>query len=101
MTMRVSAVRPLGRVMAAMPMSERSVRSMLRRIGLHRAIDTGRFSAEELAWFHALLRDTDTFRKELESGRYLSLRHGLAPELTVSEEVPSCTAPVDGDVGTP
>lgn len=87
LAMRISAIRPLGLAMAAMPVSERSVRSMLRSIGLRRAIETGRFSDEELAWFLALLGDTDTMRNELRSGRYLSLRHGLAPELIVADDV--------------
>ena len=87
MVMRIAAIRPLGRVMAALPQTERSVRSMLRQVGLRRAIDTGRFSSEELAWFHALLRDTDTMGNEVRSNRYLSLRHGLFGGLIVPDEV--------------
>ena len=87
MVMRISAIRPLGRLMAAIPATDRSVRSMLRQVGLRRAIDTGRFSPEELAWFRALLRDTDTMGNELRSNRYLSLRHGLFGGLTIPDEV--------------
>jgi 2-hydroxy-6-oxonona-2,4-dienedioate hydrolase len=87
MVMRISAIRPLGLLMAAIPPTERSVRSMLRQIGLRRAIDTGRFSPEELAWFHALLRDTDTMGNELRGARFLSLRHGLFSGLMVPDEV--------------
>ncbi len=87
MVMRISAIRPLGHLMAAIPPTERSVRSMLRQVGLRRAIDTGRFSPEELAWFRALLRDTDTMGNELRSNRYLSLRHGLFGGLTIPDEL--------------
>jgi 2-hydroxy-6-oxonona-2,4-dienedioate hydrolase len=87
MVMRIAAIRPLGYVMAALPPTERSVRSMLRQVGLRRAIDTGRFSPEELAWFHALLRDTDTMGNEVRSNRYLSLRHGLFGGLIIPDEV--------------
>lgn len=87
MVMRIASIRPLGRVMAAIPPTERTVRSMLRQVGLRRAIDTGHFSSEELAWFHALLRDTDTMGNELRSNRYLSLRHGLFGGLIIPDEV--------------
>jgi 2-hydroxy-6-oxonona-2,4-dienedioate hydrolase len=87
MVMRMAALRPLGRLMAALPPTQRSVRSMLRQVGLRRAIDTGRFGQAELAWYLALLRDTDTFRNELDSGRYLSLRRGLLADLVIPDEV--------------
>jgi pimeloyl-ACP methyl ester carboxylesterase len=87
MVMRIAAIRPLGCVMAALPPTERSVRSMLRQVGLHRAIDTGRFSSEELAWFHALLRDTDTMGNEVRANRYLSVRHGLFGGPIIPDEV--------------
>ena len=87
MAMRMAAIQPVARLMAAMPPTKGSVRSMLRRVGLRRAIDTGRFGEQELAWFLALLRDTDTFRNELRAGRYLSLRHGLLGDLIIPDEV--------------
>jgi 2-hydroxy-6-oxonona-2,4-dienedioate hydrolase len=86
MVMRIAAVRPLGRLMAAIPPTERSVRAMLRRIGLRRAVDTGRFTSQMLAWYVTLLRDTDTFRNELRSGRYVSLRHGLFGALIIPDD---------------
>jgi 2-hydroxy-6-oxonona-2,4-dienedioate hydrolase len=87
MVMRISTIRPLGRLMAAIPPTERSVRAMLRQVGLRRAIDTGRFSPEELAWFRALLRDTGTMGNELRSSRFLSLRYGLFGGLIIPDEV--------------
>jgi 2-hydroxy-6-oxonona-2,4-dienedioate hydrolase len=86
MVMRIAAVRPLGRLMAALPPTERSVRAMLRRIGLRQAVDTGKFTSDMLAWYVALLRDTDTFVNELRSGRYLSLRHGLFADLIIPDD---------------
>jgi 2-hydroxy-6-oxonona-2,4-dienedioate hydrolase len=86
MVMRIATIRPLGRVMTAIPPSRASVRALLRRIGLRRAVDTGRFTDEMLEWYLALLRDTDTLRNELRSSRYLSLRHGLFGELIIPDD---------------
>jgi pimeloyl-ACP methyl ester carboxylesterase len=67
-SLRVSGARPAGRLMAAMPITTRSVRSLLRRIGLKRAVDTGTFTPVLLDWYVALLRDTETLKNEIQAG---------------------------------
>ena len=73
--MRLSSVKALGRVMTAMPVGRRAARSLLRRVGLRAAIDTGRFPPEALDCYVALLRHTDTMRNEIDAvPRILTLR---------------------------
>jgi 2-hydroxy-6-oxonona-2,4-dienedioate hydrolase len=66
--MRVVNVRVLGRIVASIPPNERVVRMILRQAGLARALENGNFSPESIAWYLALLRDTDTMRNELDAG---------------------------------
>lgn len=63
--MRLTGVPMVGRLLAAVPLNERAVRMMLRRIGLRQALETGRFTQEMLDCYVALLRDTGTMRNEL------------------------------------
>ncbi len=67
-SVRMGSVPAIGRLMRAMPQNERTVRALLKRIGLRGALESGRFSPLMLDWFTSLLRDTDTLRNELQSG---------------------------------
>ena len=60
----VAAVRPVGRLMARMPLPERAVRSMLAQIGLRQALEAGRLPQEFVDWFGAMLRCTHTVRND-------------------------------------
>jgi pimeloyl-ACP methyl ester carboxylesterase len=78
MVMRLASVPMLGRLVAAVPPSERTVRAIFRSIGLRQAMEAGRVSREMLDVYLALLRDTNTMRNELEAGpRIVSLRRGM------------------------
>ncbi len=80
--MRIMSVPGVSRLMAALPPSERAVRMMLRRIGHGPSLEAGRISWEDIDWYLALLRDTDTLRNELAMGRILmSPLRGLDPLL--------------------
>jgi pimeloyl-ACP methyl ester carboxylesterase len=61
---RAGALPGAGRLMAAAPMTRRTVASSLRRFGLARALDEGAMSDTALDWLVALYRDTDTLRNE-------------------------------------
>lgn len=63
--MRLGTVPGVSRLLGAMPPTKRLVRTIFRQIGLRRALETGRVTAEALDWYLALLRDTDTMRNEL------------------------------------
>ena len=67
LSMRLSTVTGLGRVMLSIPPTAGMVKAMLRGVGLRGAIESGRFGPVEIEWFRSLLRDTDTMRNELRS----------------------------------
>jgi len=69
--MRVMSVPGLGRLLAALPPSERTVRMAFRRIGHDGSLDAGRITPADLDCYLALLRHTDTMRNELALGRAL------------------------------
>lgn len=63
--MRIVAIPVVGRLTTRMRPNERIVTMLLRQVGLGRALDTGRFSPEALAWFVALFRETNTLRNDI------------------------------------
>jgi 2-hydroxy-6-oxonona-2,4-dienedioate hydrolase len=76
--MRVMAVPGIGRLVAAMPATERSVRMTFRRIGHGVSLDAGSVNREDLDAYLAMLRHTDTMRNELgASGVFVSPLRGL------------------------
>ena len=76
--MRVMAIPGVGRLVAAMPASERSVRMTFRRIGHGVSLDAGDITQEDLDTYLAMLRHTDTMRNELGSSRvFVSPVRGL------------------------
>jgi pimeloyl-ACP methyl ester carboxylesterase len=78
LVMRVAAVPAVGRLLAAVPPTERTVRMIFRGIGLRQALEAGRISQAALDWYLALLRDTDTMRNELKAGpRIILLLRGM------------------------
>jgi 2-hydroxy-6-oxonona-2,4-dienedioate hydrolase len=73
--MRLASIPAVARLMSAIPPNERAVRMILRSIGLRQALAAGRISQEEINWFLALLRDTNTVRNEVKSNpRIITLR---------------------------
>jgi pimeloyl-ACP methyl ester carboxylesterase len=95
LVMRIGSARVLGRLMTAMPVSERAVRMIFKQIGLRDALASGRVSQEMLDWFQALLRDTSTLRNELDASppimtplRGINDSILLSPELLGSIRVP-------------
>ena len=69
--MRLSSVPGLGRLMASLPATERTVRMTFRKIGHGPSLDDGRITSLDVATYLALLRHTDTMRNELAMGRAL------------------------------
>jgi 2-hydroxy-6-oxonona-2,4-dienedioate hydrolase/4,5:9,10-diseco-3-hydroxy-5,9,17-trioxoandrosta-1(10),2-diene-4-oate hydrolase len=94
--MRVASVPLIGRLMVAIPPTERTVRMIFKSIGLRQALEAGRISQEMLGSFLALLRDTDTMRNELAAGpRLLTPIRGLnADTLLPIELLNRVTTPV-------
>jgi len=80
LVMRVASVPVLGRVMARLPVNERVVRAMMKRIGVTDPTD------EVVACFTALLRHTPTMHNEIEAGpRIMGLR-GLNESILIPHE---------------
>jgi pimeloyl-ACP methyl ester carboxylesterase len=85
MFMRLGSMPVLGRLMAAAPASEASVRRVFRQIGLRQALAAGKVSPEAIASYAALLNHTPTMRNELALGRaVVSPVRGLDPRLALS-----------------
>ena len=85
LVMRLASVPWLGRLLTAMPPTERAVRMMLRNIGLRAALESGRFTQEGVDWFLSLLRDTDTMRNELDAGPRLITLRGMNDSILLPE----------------
>ena len=87
MVMRVATQPFLGRLALRIPPNERMVRSMLKRIGLRHAVESGRFGAVETAWFLSLLRDTDTMRNEIDATPRILTWRGFNEETRLPTDV--------------
>jgi pimeloyl-ACP methyl ester carboxylesterase len=73
--MRIASVPALARLMTAVPLNARMVKSVLRSAGLRQALAAGRVSDEAIGWYLALLRDTGTMANEIKAGpRIITLR---------------------------
>lgn len=86
-SMRMMALPGLGRLMAAIPPSERAVRSIFRSIGHAESLEAGRITQRDVDWYLALLRHTDTMRNEVAAGRALLSVRGLDPRVALSHEL--------------
>ena len=102
--MRMGSVPGLGRLMAAAPATDTSVRAMFKQIGLRQALDGGRVPPEAIGAYRALLNHTPTMRHELALGRTMvSPIRGLDPVHALSTaEQARLSAPIlvawgDGD----
>ncbi len=77
--LRLLALPGVGRLVASWPASERSVRTLFKRLGQADALADGRITAADIDAYLSLLRDTDTMRNELAPVRTLvSARRGLS-----------------------
>ncbi len=86
--MRAAAVPLLRRLMTAMPVSERSARSMLSGIGHTASVEAGLFTPEFMAWYLSLQQDTATMRNELPMiGSLFTVRGIVHPALSLSDEL--------------
>lgn len=102
--MRLTMVKPIARLAGVMPVSVRSVKAMMRRAGLGRAIDEGRGREEVFEWLAALFAQTDTLRNEIvDAPPLMSLRGGWDDRLIHSDETlasvraPTCIVYGDED----
>ncbi|MEO8632907.1 MAG: alpha/beta hydrolase, partial [Chloroflexota bacterium] len=94
MSMRLMSVPGLGRLLAALPSTERTVRMILRSVGHGPSLDAGRITREDLDCYLALLRSTDTLRNDVALGRiFVSPLRGLDPRLLPNSVLAKITTP--------
>ena len=67
LVMRFAGIPGVGKLTVRMPINRSTAKMMLRQVGLKGAIDSGKFNAEMLDWFVALLRYTPTLTNEIRS----------------------------------
>lgn len=92
--MRIMSVPGVGRLLASLPASERSVRATFRRIGHGASLEDGRITREDLDCYLALLRHTDTMRNELGLARaFVSPVRGLNRVLLSDDVLANVAAP--------
>lgn len=92
--MRLAGLPLVGRLMATLPASERTVRMIFRQMGHGPSLDAGRITPADIDAYVALLRDTDTMRNELTPSRaFVSPIRGLNRLLLPDSVLASVTTP--------
>lgn len=86
--MRMASIPAVGRLMTGVPPTRRVVRSILRSLGMRRALADGTVTEPSIEWFLSLLRDTDTLRNELAvNPPFITLRRGIDDRILLTDEV--------------
>ena len=94
MMMRLGSLRPMKALMARMPINESAVKMMFKQVGMKRAIETGKFDSDMIAWTIAVMKHTDTFRSESANNPFITLRGLNAEVLLTDEELGRLRSPV-------
>jgi pimeloyl-ACP methyl ester carboxylesterase len=71
--------------MVRMPINESTVKMMFKQVGLKRAIESGKFDDDMLAWSVAVMKHTGTLRSETDNNTFISLK-GENPEFLFTDE---------------
>ena len=85
MMMRLGSPAPMKAIMVRMPINARAVKLMLKQIGMKRAIESGTFDDDMVAWSVAIMKHTETFKSESDNNTFISLR-GENPEMLFTDE---------------
>ena len=83
--MRLGSPAPLKAMMVRAPINATAVTMMLKQVGMKRAIESGTFDDDMLAWTVALLQHTGTFKSEADNNTFISLR-GENPDVLFTDE---------------
>lgn len=94
MMMRLGSPAPLKALMVHMPINASAVKAMLKQVGLKRAVETGTFDDDMIAWTVAVLKHTGTFRSETDNNTFISLKGENAEFLFTDEELERLHMPV-------
>jgi pimeloyl-ACP methyl ester carboxylesterase len=85
MMMRLGSPAPLKAMMVRMPINAWAVKMMLKQVGMKRAIESGKFDDDMVAWTVAIMKHTATFKSETDNNTFISLR-GENPEVLFTDE---------------
>jgi 2-hydroxy-6-oxonona-2,4-dienedioate hydrolase len=88
LSMRLGAIPGMKSVMTRMPVTRGVVKSLLRQVGMKRAVASGTFDDDMIEWLLALLRHTDTLRNEMQSlPAVITPIRGTNRELLLTDEL--------------
>lgn len=91
LVMRFAGIPGIGQMAARLPISRTGAKVLLRQIGLKAAVDSGKFNAEMLDWFVALLRFTPTLLNEVRSTpKVITPLKGLNHAMLFTDELLAC-----------
>ena len=85
MMMRLGSPSLLKAMMVRMPINASAVKLMFKQVGMKRAIQSGKFDDDMLAWSVAVMKHTDTFKSETDNNTFISLK-GENPEFLFTDE---------------
>lgn len=85
MMMRLGSPAPMKALMVRLPINERAVRMMFKQVGMRRAVESGKFDDEMVAWSVAVMKHTETLKSEFDNNPFVSLR-GLNPEVLFTDD---------------
>jgi len=74
----------------------RSVNMMLKQVGMKRALASGKFDDDMLAWSVAIMKHTGSFKSETDNNTFISLKGGI-PRPATSAAVDRCSQSATGD----
>jgi pimeloyl-ACP methyl ester carboxylesterase len=85
--MQMTSFPGLGRLAARLPANDRTVRMIFKSLGHGASLKDGRIGPDEVAWFRALLSDTETMRNELAGRSVVGPFRGLSPRLVLAHDM--------------
>jgi pimeloyl-ACP methyl ester carboxylesterase len=94
MMMRLGSPAPMKAMMVRMPITPRSVKMMLKQVGLTRAIDSGAFDDVMVDWMVTLMKHTPTLKSEADNNPFISLRGENPDVLFTDDELSNVDLPV-------
>lgn len=94
MMMRLGSLAPIKALMVRMPINARLVAMMLKQVGMTRALESGKFDADMLAWSVAVMKHTETLKSETANNPFISLRGQSSEVLFTDEELRRVEMPV-------
>ncbi len=94
MMMRLGSPKLMKAMMVRMPINASAVKMMFKQVGMKRAIESGKFDDDMLAWSVAIMKHTGTLKSETDNNTFISLKGENGESLFTDEELQSLQMPV-------